>query len=288
MLIRFGYEIVFDLPAAAAMVLLLSPHPSALSRLVGAETFEIEPHIDPHSFIDHYGNHTMRLAAPAGQLRLFYSAMIRDSGLPDIIDLDAQELAINQVPDDVLPFLLDSRYCEVELLEEAALRLFGDMAPGWARVAAVCDWVYSNVEFGYTYARRTRTAMDVFRERVGVCRDFTHLAVTFCRALNIPARYCNGYMGDIGVPPDTTPDDFNAWFEAYLGNRWYTFDARHNIPRIGRILVSRGRDAKDTAMTTTFGEATLKKFTVWTTEVVDETDVELANTVEAKFNDTPF
>jgi transglutaminase-like putative cysteine protease len=267
MLIRFGYEILFDLPARTPMVLLLSPHPSVAPRLVHPEPLQVEPDIPQHKFIDGFGNRSIRLLAPAGPLRLFYKAVAQDSGLPDVINTDAPQTLIDQLPDETLPFLLDSRYCEVELLAETAWKLFGQITPGWARVQAVCDWVFSNVEFGYHHARNTRTAVDVYKERVGVCRDFTHLAVAFCRALNIPTRYCNGYLGDIGVPYNPAPMDFNAWFEVYLGDRWYTFDARHNEPRIGRILVSRGRDAKDTAMTTSFGQADLKKFTVWTEEV---------------------
>jgi transglutaminase-like putative cysteine protease len=267
MLIRFGYEILFDFPAPTPMVLLLSPHPSVAQRLMFPEPMQVEPDLPVQSFIDGFGNQSMRLLAPAGPLRLFYNAVARDSGLPDIVEPTAQQISVDELPVDVLPFLLDSRYCEVELLVATAWKLFGDAAPGWARVQAVCDWVCGHVEFGYHHARKTRTAVDVYNERVGVCRDFTHLAVTLCRALNIPARYCNGYLGDIGIPPDPAPMDFNAWFEVYLGGRWYTFDARHNMPRIGRILVSRGRDAKDTAMTTSFGNADLKKFTVWTEEV---------------------
>ncbi len=267
MLIRFGYEILFDLPAPTPMVLLLSPHPSVTPRLAFPERLQVEPDLPLHEFIDGFGNQTTRLMAPAGPLRLFYNAVAQDSGLPDIVQKNAAQEFINDLPDYVLPFLLDSRYCEVELLANTAWQLFGHTAPGWERVQAICDWVNANVEFGYHHARNTRTALDVYNERVGVCRDFTHLAVAFCRAMNIPARYCNGYLGDIGVPFDPSPMDFNAWFEAYLGGQWYTFDARHNMPRIGRILVSRGRDAKDTAMTTSFGNALLKKFTVWTEEV---------------------
>ncbi len=266
MLIRFGYEILFDLASPTPMVLLMAPHPSVAPRLIRPEPLQTEPDLPRHEFIDGFGNRSTRLAAPAGPLRLFYNAVIEDSGLPDVVAGDAPQHPVGDLPDETLPFLLDSRYCEVELLADAAWALFGRTPPGWARVQAVCDWVQAHVEFGYKHARPTRTALDVYHERVGVCRDFTHLAVAFCRALNIPARYCNGYLGDIGVPPDPSPMDFNAWFEAYLGDRWYTFDARHNTPRIGRILVSRGRDAKDTAMTTSFGQARLRKFTVWTEE----------------------
>ncbi len=267
MLIRFGYEIKFQLSAPTPMVLLLSPHPSVQRRLLQPEAIQVEPHISLHRFTDMYGNEATRLHAPSGELRLFYNGVIKDSGQPDRMELSAEQWPAERLPDNVLPFLFDSRYCEVELLSDIAWSLFGCTKPGWERVQAICDWVHLNVEFGYKYARPTRTALDVYNERRGVCRDFTHLAVALCRAMNIPAGYCNGYMGDIGVPADPSPMDFNAWFEAYLGGEWYTFDARHNMPRIGRILVSRGRDAKDTAMTTSFGLHELKQFTVWTDEV---------------------
>ncbi len=274
MLIRFGYDIQFDFPAPTPMVLLLSPHPSEMHRLVFPEPLQVEPDLVTRNFVDGFGNRATRLLAPEGSLRLFYNAVAHDSGQSDIVNAAAEQLLADDLPDETLPFLLDSRYCEVELLMQTAWRLFGETGPGWNRVQAICDWVNNNVEFGYPYARNTRTALDVYNERVGVCRDFTHLAVAFCRAMNIPARYCNGYLGDIGVPFDPAPMDFNAWFEVYLGDRWYTFDARHNMPRIGRILVSRGRDAKDTAMTTSFGLANLKNFTVWTEEVTqDDTGV---------------
>ena len=279
MLIRFGYEIKFNLSAPTPMVLLLSPHPSVVGNLLSPESIQTEPSIQLHTCIDTFGNEAPRLLATAGELRLFYNAVMQDSGQPDIVARHAEQWTVDRLPDDVLPFLLDSRYCEVELLIDIAWKLFGSTNPGWDRVQAICEWVNVNVEFGYKYARNTRTALDVYNERRGVCRDFTHLAVTLCRAMNIPARYCNGYLGDIGIPPDPSPMDFNAWFEAYLGGQWYTFDARHNIPRIGRILVSRGRDAKDTAMTTSFGLHDLKQFTVWTDEVDYNNGTEMGMTV---------
>jgi len=271
MLIRFGYEILFDLPAPTPFVLLLSPHPSVSPRLIHPEKLQVEPEIPCRGYIDDFGNHAIRMDPPAGPLRLFYNATIHDSGIPDPVVPDARQVPVSELPNDALQFLLASRYCESDLLADTAWKLFGNSQPGWGRVQAICDWVYENVEFGYEHARNTRTAVDVYNERKGVCRDFTHLAVAFCRAMNIPARYCNGYLGDIGIPPDPSPMDFNAWFEAYIGDRWYTFDARHNMPRIGRILVCRGRDAKDTAMTTAFGLANLAKFTVWTDEVKQST-----------------
>src|SRR5207302_1063843 len=187
---------------------------------------------------------------------------------PDEVGLNARQDPVQELPVETLPFLLVSRYCEVDLLSDLAWNLFGQTPEGWPRVQAVCDWVQANVRFGYEHARATRTAAEVLAERVGVCRDFTHLAVTFCRCLNIPARYATGYLGDIGVAPVPAPMDFSAWFEVYLGGRWHTFDARHNVPRIGRVLMARGRDAVDVALTTSFGATELKEFSVWTDEVV--------------------
>ena len=200
-------------------------------------------------------------------IRLFNSTLIADSGLPDPVNPDARETPLDQLPEQALGYLLASRYCEVDLLSNTACSLFGHLPRGWQRVRAVCDWVHSNVTFGYQYARNTRTALEVLNERVGVCRDFQHLAVTFCRCLNIPARYATGYLGDIGVPPVPDPMDFSAWFEAYLEGRWWTFDARHNHPRIGRVLMATGRDAADVAITTSFGTSWLQKFEVVTDEV---------------------
>ena len=274
MLIRFGYDIKFEFSVATPMVLLLSPHPTVECRLLQPDVIQVTPPVSLRSHGDVFGNKATRLYAPAGGLRLFYDGLIQDCGLPDLINTSAQQWPVDWLPDDVLPFLFDSRYCEVELLANDAWRLFGDTAPDWSRVQAICDWVYNHIEFGYEHARNTRTAYEAFKEGQGVCRDFNHLAVAFCRALHIPARYCNGYLGEIGVPPDPSPMDFSAWFEAYLGGQWYTFDARNNVPRIGRILVSRGRDAKDTALTTAFGQPLLTQFTVWTDKVSDADEVE--------------
>jgi transglutaminase-like putative cysteine protease len=207
--------------------------------------------------------------APKGSLRLYNSTLIEDSGQPDAIDLQAREVPVDLLPEDTLRYLLGSRYCETDLLSDTAARLFGGLPRGWRRVQAVCDWVHNHTTFGYNFARKTRTAVEVFNEQVGVCRDFQHLAVTFCRCLNIPARYATGYLGDIGVPVSPSPMDFSAWFEAYLEDRWWTFDARHNTQRIGRVLMAVGRDAADVAITTSFGWAYLKKFDVVSDEVPD-------------------
>jgi transglutaminase-like putative cysteine protease len=268
MLIRSGYEIHYDCPAPVPMLLLLSVHPSRAGDLQGPETLQITPDVPTHTFTDTFGNHCTRLLAPAGELQLHGDLIIEDSGLPDAVRPDAQQHNVEDLPDDTLAFLLGSRYCPVQEMLPAAWDLFGDAPPGWGRVQAVCDWVHENIRFDYMTARPTKTAWDVWQEREGVCRDFTHLALTFCRCLNIPARYATGYLGYIGIPVGTGPVDFSAWFEVYLGGQWHTFDARHNTPRIGRILMARGRDATDCALTTSFGAADLTRFIVRTDEVL--------------------
>jgi len=205
--------------------------------------------------------------APPGDLTIMSDAVIEDSGLPDPIELDAGESPVEQLPNETLAFLLGSRYCETDKLADIAWRHFGSSPRGWRRVQAICDFVCGHLTFGYEHARATRTAFEAYQERIGVCRDFAHLAVAFCRCMNIPARYANGFLGDIGVPPDPAPMDYNAWFEVFLDGRWFTFDARHNTPRIGRITVARGRDATDIPLVTSFGPHILKTFRVWTDEV---------------------
>jgi transglutaminase-like putative cysteine protease len=202
-----------------------------------------------------------------GQIRIASTAVVEDSGEPDIVATSAHQHSIQDLPDESLVFLLGSRYCDTQRLSETAWSLFGQTPPGWARVQAICDFVHNHISFGYEHARDTRTAWEAFNEQRGVCRDYAHLAIAFCRCMNIPARYCSGYLGDIGVPPPYGPMDFAGWFEAYLGGRWYTFDPRNNVPRIGRVLMARGRDAIDVAISTTFGPNTLRSFKVWTDEV---------------------
>lgn len=227
-----------------------------------------DPVVPVELFRDSHGNVCSRLVAPAGGIRIHNLTLIEDSGLPDAAGVAAPHVPIEKLPVDVLRYLLASRYCEVDLLSNTAVELFAHTRPGWERVQAICAWVNQKVVFGYNFARPTRTALDVYTERVGVCRDFQHLAITFCRALNIPARYATGYLGDIGVPISDTPMDFSAWFEAYLGDRWWTCDARHNAARIGRVLMATGRDAADVAITTSFGLAPLRSFKVTTDEVI--------------------
>jgi transglutaminase-like putative cysteine protease len=265
MLIRLKYDIQFDIPATLAMVALLNVHSSRASDLLEPDVLQTEPSLEVTNYIDSFGNHCARFVAPPGTLRLSNSTLIRNPDTPDEVNLSAREHTVGELPNEVLSYLLNSRYCEVDRFSNIAFELFGNIAPGWGRVQAICNWVHYKVAFNYQHARPTKTALDVYTERVGVCRDFQHLAITFCRALNIPARYATGYLGDIGVPV-VMPMDFSAWFEVYLDHRWWTFDARNNMPRLGRVLIATGRDAADVAMTTSFGQANLRYFFVETVE----------------------
>lgn len=270
MLIRVGYEIVFDSPVPVPMLLMLYTHPSRAGTLKKTEQLKTEPEISMQEFTDSFGNLCGRIVAPAGRLKLSNDVIIEDSGQLDTVNWNATQLAVPDLPAETIQYLLSSRYCEVDLLSDIAWNLFGETPLGWGRVQAVCDWVHSNIRYGYEYARSTKTAFEVYKEQAGVCRDFTHLALTFCRCLNIPARYATGYLGDIGVAPVPTPMDFHAWFEVFLDGQWYAFDARHNVPRVGRVLIARGRDAVDVALTTSFGPNTLVKFNVWADEVSED------------------
>lgn len=270
MLIRLGYDIKFRTPSRVPVVALLNVHPSRAKDLVEPDRLHIEPEVEIENYTDSFGNRCSRFLAPEGTFRLWNSTLINDSGKPDEEDANVPEMLVEDLPAEILQFLLSSRYCEVDLLSNTAVELFGNLPTGWLRVQAICAWIKEKVTFGYNFARPTKTALDVYTERVGVCRDFQHLAITFCRALNIPARYTTGYLSDIGVPPPYSPMDFSAWFEAYLGGRWWTFDARHNTPRIGRILMATGRDAADVAITTSFGSTPLTSFAVTTDEVKEE------------------
>lgn len=270
MLIRLGYDIRFEVPGPTPIVALLNVHPSRVADLREPDSVMVEPDVPRETYTDSFGNICVRVLAPAGTFRFFNSTLIEDSGELDPREPNAQQLAVENLPPETLRFLLASRYCEVDLLSNVAYELFGNTAPGWPRVEAICTWVNQKVTFGYSFARSTKTALDVYLERMGVCRDFQHLAITFCRAMNIPARYATGYLGDIGVPASGTPMDFSAWFEAYLDGRWWTFDARHNRARIGRVLMATGRDAADVAITTSFGATRLTKFEVVTDEVTEQ------------------
>jgi transglutaminase-like putative cysteine protease len=267
MLIRAGYKIRFEAEAPTPLMAMLSIHPSRNKDLVSPHRIVAGPDIPMYDYLDAFGNVCTRMTIPAGGLTLSCDFTVTDDGKPDPVDLDAQQHAVEDLPDEILIFLLGSRYCETDRLSETAWSLFGHVPSGWARVQAIVAFTHDHIEFGYHHARSTKTAWDAHQEQQGVCRDFAHLAITLCRCMNIPARYCTGYLGDIGIAPVDAPMDFSAWFDVYLGGRWHTFDARHNTPRIGRILMARGRDATDAALTTTFGRAQLVGFDVHTDAV---------------------
>jgi transglutaminase-like putative cysteine protease len=270
MLIRVGFDIAYSCPQPVATVLKLGIEHGRTPDLIEPDRLIVEPYAPLREFTDSFGNRCVRLVSSAGVTRLKTSAFVRDSGLPDVVRPDAREVPVQELPTDVLRYLVGSRYCEVDKLGSFAWAQFGTVKPGWTRVQAIFDFVHNHLEFGYPHARATRSAAEGLEERLGVCRDFTHLSIALLRAMNIPARYCNGYLGDIGVPPDPAPMDFNAWTEVYLDGHWYTFDARHNMPRIGRIVVARGLDAADIPMIHTFGPHWLQEFTVMTDEVAEE------------------
>jgi transglutaminase-like putative cysteine protease len=265
--IRVGYELIYNSFQPNPMMLMLNIHPSRSHDLHAPDVLRTEPFVPVTGYYDGFGNWCTRLVAPAGEIKITTDAMVRDSGLPDPVAPQARQIPVEELPDDVLVFLLGSRYCETDHLSNIAWNLFGGITPGWPRVQAIVEFVHNHITFGYPYARSTRTAWEAYNEQRGVCRDFTHLAVAFCRCMNIPARYCTGYLGDIRVPPLPGPMDFSAWFEAYLDDRWYTFDARHGEPRIGHIVIGRGRDATDVAISNSFGPNALVGFKVWTDEV---------------------
>lgn len=267
MRIRVGYELIYDFPQPTPMIAVLGTHFSRASDVVVPDFLTTSPAVPISPYRDGFGNWCSRLVAPAGRMRLSGDGIVRDTGLPDVVAPSAPQTAIEDLPDETIVFLLGSRYCDTDRLSDLAWGLFGSAPPGWGRVQAICDFVHDRIQFGYEHACATRTAWDAYQERRGVCRDYAHLAIALCRCMNIPARYCTGYLGDIGMPPPYGPMDFAGWFEAWLGGRWYTFDARNNMPRIGRVLIARGRDAADVPITHTFGPNTLVSFRVWTDEV---------------------
>jgi transglutaminase-like putative cysteine protease len=266
--IRAGYDIAFQCFQDTPMTLMLSIERARENDLLSEHRIQFSPDIPSRSYVDMFGNTCTRMIAPPGLIEIRNDFLISDSGRPDEVAPDARQFEVGDLPDDVLVYLLGSRYCDIEKLSDLAWRLFGGGTPGWQRAQAICDYAHERICFGYHHARGDRTASEGHDERVGVCRDFAHLAVTLCRCMNIPARYCTGYLGDIGVPVDPAPMDFSAWFEVYLDGRWFTFDARHNHPRIGRIVMARGRDAADVAISTAFGTAQLARFSVVTEEIV--------------------
>ena len=269
MKIQAGFNIAYDLPQPTSMIVMLTVHPSRAGDLVSPHEIASSPALKQRSYLDCFGNVCTRVLAPAGRLEIANDFILRDSGKADEVATFAPQVDPDRLPDEALQFLLPSRYCDIEALSDLAWSLFANTRPGWQRVQAICDYVHDRISFGYQHARCDRTAWQGHCERTGVCRDFAHLAVSLCRCMNIPARYCTGYLGDIGVPKDPAPMDFSAWFEVFLGGKWYAFDARHNIPRIGRIVIARGRDAADVAISTSFGSAKLVKFQVVTDEIAE-------------------
>jgi len=270
MFIKIGFDIELSVVSPMALIYLLHVHPSRQGDLLAPEFIEVGPGLPADEYFDGFGNLCGRVNAPPGmnQVRFRGESVIRDSGLPDPLDPCARQHDPTDLPPATLQFLLPSRYCEVDSeLLPFAWNQFGHTPLGWPRVQAICDFVHRHIRFDYAQARATRTAVEGYREGVGVCRDFTHLAVTLCRCMNIPARYCTGYLGDIGIPPVPSPMDFSAWFEVFLGDRWHTFDARHNVPRVGRTVMARGRDAGDVPITMAFGQNQLQRFNVTAHEV---------------------
>lgn len=267
MQIKLGYDLVYQCPQPTPMIVTLHVHYTRVSDLVLPDHLRTEPAVPVTMYRDGFGNWCSRLVAPAGELRLHADALINDRGIAEPVVRDARQHPVEQLPEETLVYLLGSRYCETDLLADIAWERFGQTAPGWDRVQAICDFVHGHLTFGYEYARPTKTAWEAYNERQGVCRDYAHLAIALCRCLNIPARYCTSYLGDIGVPAVDAPMDFAGSMEVFLGGQWYTFDPRNNQPRIGRVLIARGRDAADVAITTTYGKHELKRFKVWTDEV---------------------
>ncbi|NEW88328.1 MULTISPECIES: transglutaminase-like domain-containing protein [Rhodopseudomonas] len=270
MIIRAGYHIAFHCFQETPINLLLSVHPSRAQHVIGEHVIKFSPDVPAHDFTDMFGNVCTRIVAPPGRIDISNDFLIEDSGLPDEVAPGARQIPVAELPDEVMVYLLGSRYCDTDKLSNLAWSLFGGTPAGWERVQAIVDYVHDRITFGYQFARNDRTASEGHAEQIGVCRDFAHLAVALCRCMNIPARYCTGYLGDIGVPADPAPMDFSAWFEVYLDGRWYTFDARHNTPRIGRIVIARGRDAADVAISTSFGVTNLLNFEVITHEVTNQ------------------
>jgi transglutaminase-like putative cysteine protease len=264
---RVGYELQYEFPQPTPVILMLNIHFTRVSDLEMPDHIVISPSVPLSGYRDGFGNWCSRILAPAGYVNISTDSVVRDTGQPDPVVPDAKQIRVEELPEEALVFLLASRFCDSDRLLDLAWTLFGVTEPGWARVQAICDFVHRHIRFGYEHARVTRTASEAYQEQRGVCRDYAHLAVAFCRALNIPARYCTGYLSDVGTPQPHPPGDFAAWFEAYLGGHWHTFDPRNNVPRIGRVLMAQGRDAADVAITTTFGPNTLKSFRVWTDEI---------------------
>src|SRR5688572_14192823 len=265
--LRAGFELVYNFPQPTPVILVVNIHDSRASDMLVPDVLVIEPAIPIAVYSDGFGNQCKRVLAPAGRIRLSTDCLVSDHGLADEMVPTARQDSVEDLPKDALLFLLGSRYCETDRLSDMAWQLFSQTAPGFPRVQAICDFVHNHIEFNYQNARATRSALEALTERTGVCRDYAHLAIAFCRSMNIPARYCTGYLSDLGTPPPYAVGDFAAWFEAWIGGTWHTFDPRNNVPRMGRVLMARGRDACDVAIATTFGPNVLESFRVWTDEV---------------------
>ncbi len=268
MKIAIGFEMIYDFPQPTPMLLMVNVHYSRASDIIVPDTLTVDPGTPYTHYRDGFGNWCTRLVAPAGRVRIASAGTVLDAGQQDFMHGTAWQHDVQDLPEETLIYLLGSRYCETDLLTSTAWSLFGHTPLGWPRVQAVCDWVHNHIKFDYAHARPTKTAAEAYHERVGVCRDYAHLALTFCRCLNIPARYCTGYLSDIGQPYNAAPMDFAGWFEAYLGGEWRMFDPRNNAPRMGRVLIGQGRDATDVAITNTFGPNNLSSFKVWTHEAL--------------------
>jgi transglutaminase-like putative cysteine protease len=266
MRINVGCEFVFQAASPTPLVAQILPRRDG-PHLLLSETQRLEPRVASHEYLDLFGNRCWRLTVPEGAFSLRYDALVELVPVADPVVPEAGQAMVDQLPDETLLFTLPSRYIQSDLLSNAAWELFGGGPLGWARVQAICDWIHQRIEFRTASTTPQTTVLDVFLQRYGVCRDFAHLGVAMCRALNIPARYVFGYLPDVGIEPPDVPMDFHSWFEAYVGGRWYTFDARHNEPRIGRIPIGRGRDAVDVALLTQYGAARLNNMTVWSDEV---------------------
>lgn len=271
MRLKVGYELIYECPQPTPMILTVNVHHSRVADLIVPDRLYTAPAVEVRPYHDGFGNWCLRLTAPAGRTVLWSNAVVNDTGIADEVAPRARQQLVQDLPDEALVFLLGSRYCETDKLSQAAWDLFGKTPPGWARVQAICDFVHGHITFGYQHGRSSKSALDAFTERSGVCRDFAHLAVAFCRCMNIPARYCTGYLSDVGEPPPYATMDFAAWFEVWLDGRWYTFDPRNNTPRKGRVLIARGRDAADVPISNAFGVNTLASFKVWTDEMPPQT-----------------
>jgi transglutaminase-like putative cysteine protease len=262
MKLRVGYELVYECEQATPMLLMLNTHYSRVQDVLTADVLKVDPPVPITQYRDGFGNLCSRIVAPPGQIALSTTAVLEISAEPETIEPNGYQHSVEELPSETLVYLLGSRYCETDLLSDLAWRLFGKTPLGRPRVQAICDYVHRHIVFGYHHARPTKTAWQAWNERTGVCRDFAHLGVALCRAMNIPARYCTGYISDIGVPPPYSAMDFAAWFEAYLGGTWQTFDPRNNVQRTGRVLMAHGRDAADVALSNTFGPTKLITFNV--------------------------